>query len=200
MPDNSTGTPHKPVGKRGGYRANAKRPEGSGQYGEPTQPIRVPVSLLPVVRAWLSAKCKPLPEKFLCPAPSPTKQPLPLFASKVAAGFPSPADDHMEGALDLNEHLVKHPAATFFVRAQGDSMIGTGIHDGDLLVIDRSLEPRSGNIVIAVVNGELTVKRLKLADGGVWLMPENSSYPPMEIRDGQELTVWGVVAHVIHSL
>lgn len=185
---------------RGGFRANAKRPLGSGRFGEPTEPVRVPISLLPVVRAWLATKGKPLPEGSLTAAITSPSHKLPLFASKVAAGFPSPADDHLDGQLDLNEHLIRHPAATFFVRAQGDSMLGAGIHNGDLLVVDRSLEPRNGSIVIAVVNGELTVKRLKLESGQVCLMPENPAYPPIAIADGQDLTIWGVVAHVVHAL
>lgn len=186
--------------KHGGFRANAKRPVGTGKYGEPTEAIRVPVSLLPVVRAWLAIRGKAPPAGTRYPAPSPSVHEFPLYASRIAAGFPSPADDHQEDALDLNEHLVRHPAATFFVRAKGQSMIGAGIHDGDLLVVDRSLEPKSGTIVIAVVNGELTVKRLKLEGGGVWLVPENPEYPPIEITDGIDLVIWGVVTNVVHAL
>jgi DNA polymerase V len=185
---------------RGGSRPGAGRTPGTGTYGEPTQPIRVPVSLLPIVRAWLSARGKAPPRDASYPAPSRATRPLPLFSSWVAAGFPSPADDHLEDHLDLNEHLVRHPAATFLVRVQGDSMIGAGIQHGDLLVVDRSLEPKSGTIVIAVVNGELTVKRLKADSGGVWLVPENPNYPRLEIREGMDLTIWGVVVHVVHSL
>lgn len=199
MADDGTDIPDKP-GRRGGFRANAKRPAGTGHYGEPTQPVRVPASLLPVVRAWLAAKAKTPPACALRPVLAAQGLALPLYGSKVPAGFPSPADDHVEDALDLNAHLVKRPAATFFVRATGDSMTGAGIHSGDLLVVDRSLEPKTGSIVIAVVNGELTVKRLRLEKGRVWLMPENPAYPELEIRDGLELVIWGVVAHVVHSL
>ncbi|MGZ6518108.1 MAG: LexA family protein [Bacteroidia bacterium] len=130
----------------------------------------------------------------------PTLVDLPLFASKIPAGFPSPADDHLEATIDLNQQYIRHPAATFFVRVQGHSMIGAGIHDGDMLVVDRSLEAQSGSIVIAVVNGELTVKRLVINLDGMWLMPENSEFQPMQICEGMELHIWGVVAHVIHSL
>ncbi len=112
---------------------------------------------------------------------------------------PLPADDHLEDSLDLNEHLVQHPAATFFVRVQGDSMTGAGIHHGDLLVVDRAREAKPGAIVVAVINGELTVKRLKIESDRVWLMPENPCYPPLEIRDGMELVIWGVVAHAVKS-
>lgn len=130
----------------------------------------------------------------------PTLINLPLFASKVPAGFPSPADDHLEASIDLNQQYIKHPSATFFVKVQGHSMIGAGIHNGDMLLVDRSLEAQSGSIVIAVVNGELTVKRLLLNEEEVWLWPENPEYPPVQIKEGMELHIWGVVAHVIHSL
>lgn len=126
--------------------------------------------------------------------------PLPLYAARVAAGFPSPADDYIEGKLDLNEHLVKRPAATFFVRVEGDSMIGAGIHSGDILVVDRSLKPCHGKIVIAVLDGELTVKRLEQRKGVLRLLPENNSFPVVEITDAMDFMIWGVVTNVIHSL
>ena len=126
---------------------------------------------------------------------------LPLALCRVEAGFPSPADDYMEGSLDLNDHIIKHPSATYFVKASGDSMIGAGIFNGDLLIVDRSLEASSGKVVIAEVDGQLTVKRLlKLSDGFFSLQSENSSYPPIELQEGNEVVVWGVVTHVIHNL
>jgi DNA polymerase V len=126
---------------------------------------------------------------------------LPLALCWVEAGFPSPADDYMEGSLDLNDHIIKHPSATYFVKASGDSMIGAGIFNGDLLIVDRSLEASSGKVVIAEVDGQLTVKRLlKLSDGFFSLQSENSSYPPIELQEGNEVVVWGVVTHVIHDL
>ena len=124
----------------------------------------------------------------------------PLFGSRVQAGFPSPADDYVEGRLDLNKHLVKHPAATFFVRVAGESMINAGIHPNDILVVDRSLEPTDKRVVIAVINGELTVKRLRITNGALHLMAENPDYPPMEITPSMEFEIWGVVVHVIHTL
>jgi DNA polymerase V len=124
---------------------------------------------------------------------------LKRYASRVAAGFPSPADDHLERPIDLNEHLVPHPAATFVVRVAGDSMTGAGIRDGDLLVVDRSREAKSGSIVVAVVDGELTVKRLRLGRRGVRLEAENPAYAPIELREGTDLVIWGVVAHAIRS-
>jgi len=124
----------------------------------------------------------------------------PLFLSGVSAGFPSPADDYLDRKLDLNEHLVKNPAATFFVRVAGDSMTGAGINDNDILVVDRSLEPANNNIVIAVVNGELTVKRLIKNRGCCRLIAENPDYPPLDIGEEMELEIWGVVTFAIHSL
>lgn len=117
----------------------------------------------------------------------------PLFGHKVPAGFPSPADDYIEGRLSLDEHLVRHKDATFFVRAKGHSMVGVGIFDGDLLVVDRSLTPSSGDIVIAVLDAELTVKRLIQRDGMVILKPENPEFKEIVLKDGQDLQVWGVV-------
>jgi DNA polymerase V len=186
---------------RGGSRPGAGRKPGTGSYGEPTEPIRVPVSLLPAVRAMLKTAGKPLAHPDVKTPPAvPVTLALPFYTSRVAAGLPSPADDHQGDALDLNEHLVRHPNATFIVQVQGNSMTGAGIQHGDLLVVDRALEPRSGTIVIAVVNGELTVKRLQVDSEGIRLMPENPDYAPIEIGEGMDLTIWGVAVHVIHSL
>jgi DNA polymerase V len=125
---------------------------------------------------------------------------LPLFAGKVAAGFPSPADDYVEKSLDLNELLIQKPAATFFVRAQGESMLGAGIHPNDILVVDRSIEPVPGKIVICALNGELTVKRLE-RDNEQWqLKAENPAYPDIPIYEELELVIWGVVTNVIHAV
>ncbi len=125
---------------------------------------------------------------------------LPLFISKVSAGFPSPAEDYIDEPLDLNTYLITHPAATFFVRAIGDSMLGAGIFPNDILIIDRSLKPISGKIIIAAIDGELTVKRLKTTGKKIYLLAENPYYKPIEIRDGQEFEVWGVVTCVLHQV
>jgi len=125
---------------------------------------------------------------------------LPLAVASVSAGFPSPADDYLEGTLDLNQHLIKHPAATFFVRVAGDSMIDAGIHDGDLLLVDRSLEMVDGKVVIAIINAELLVKRVRKVGGRLFLLPENQAYQPIEVREEMDFELWGVVTHVIHSL
>jgi DNA polymerase V len=127
--------------------------------------------------------------------------PLPLYASAVAAGFPSPADDHLEGRVDLTALLVPRPAATFLVRAEGDSMREAGIHPGDLLVVDRSLAPRDGDVVVAALDGELTVKTVRrTGDGGLELRPANAAYAPIPLREGCDLVVWGVVTTVVHRL
>jgi DNA polymerase V len=135
---------------------------------------------------------------FWQPDPTQRQMLLPLFASKVSAGFPSPADDYIEKTLDLNELLVKKPAATFFVRACGRSMLGAGIHPNDILIVDRSLEPVPGKIVICALNGALTVKRL-LRRNGCWVLAaENSAYADIDLYEDLELVIWGVVTAVIH--
>ena len=125
---------------------------------------------------------------------------IPLFGCKISAGFASPADDHLERSIDLNEMLIEKPAATFMLRVEGDSMIGAGIHDGDLLIVDRSITATHGSIVIAVVDGGLTVKRLNRSGGRVRLMPENPQYSAIEILEDEELMIWGCVRHVVHSV
>lgn len=125
---------------------------------------------------------------------------LPLFSTRVPAGFPSPADDYIESRLDLNEFLVSHPSATFYVRVTGDSMTGAGIYPGDILIVDRALTPRSGNIIIAILNGELTVKRLIRHGGSTYLAAENPAYQPIEVRPESQFEVWGVAVHAIHAL
>ena len=128
------------------------------------------------------------------------KRSLDLYSSPVSAGFPSPAEDYIEGKLDLNQHLIRHPLATFFVRVSGDSMVGAGIHSGDLLIVDRSLEAREGTVIIAVVNGELLVKRLRFNGSQPCLVAENPEYPELEITEAMDFQVWGVVTNVIHAV
>lgn len=125
---------------------------------------------------------------------------LPLVLWRVSAGFPSPADDYVDRTLDLNELVVKHPAATFFLRVEGDSMTGAGIYDGDLLVVDRALEPTDGKVVIAALDGELTVKRVRREGKRLFLVAENDIYPPLEITEEVDLVLWGVVTHVLHDV
>jgi DNA polymerase V len=124
---------------------------------------------------------------------------FPLFTARIPAGFPSPADDYVDKGLDLNELLVRHPAATFFVRVSGDSMVGAGIHSGDVLVVDRAETVRDRSVIIAALNGELAVKRFIREKGRAYLVSENSNYAPLEVTGETGFEVWGVVVHVIHS-
>jgi len=124
----------------------------------------------------------------------------PICMSSVEAGFPSPAEDYIEGSLDLNRYLIKHPAATFFIQANGDSMINAGIHPGDILIVDRSLEAIDKKIVIAVIDGVFTVKRLRYRDSLILLEPENENYHPIIITEEKSFAIWGVVTNVIHKV
>ena len=127
-------------------------------------------------------------------------RPLCFYLSRVPAGFPSPADDYVERRLDLNEHLIRSESSTFFVRVAGHSMQDAGIHDGDLLVVDRAVEPSDGAIVVAALDGELTVKRYRDHEEQPVLVPENDDHAPIPIEPGQDLIVWGVVQHVVHDV
>lgn len=124
---------------------------------------------------------------------------VPLYGHKVAAGFPSPADDYIEGCLSLDEHLIANKQATFFVRAKGDSMKGAGILDGNILVVDKSLTPTSGSIVVACIDGSLTVKRFIKRGDTVLLHSENPLFKDIELKEGQELQVWGVVTSTVNK-
>ena len=124
---------------------------------------------------------------------------LDFYVNPVCAGFPSPAEDHLDIALDLNEHLIKHPAATFYIYAQGSSMQESGIYDGDIMVVDRSIEASSGDIVIASISGEFTVKHLLIKNQKTYLIPANKDYSPMSITDDMDMQIWGIVIHAIHS-
>lgn len=123
-----------------------------------------------------------------------------LFLNSVAAGFPSPADDIIEKKLDLNELLIKKPGATFFVKVEGHSMQEANIFSGDILIVDRSLSAVSGTIVVAVLNGEFTVKRLLKKENRLWLTPENKAFPAIEITPEMEFQIWGTVTYVIHKV
>lgn len=129
-----------------------------------------------------------------------TRNPLPFYQDTISAGFPSPAENEIEDSLDLNELLIKRPSATFFLRVSGSSMIKAGIHHNDILIVDRSIEPSNGKIVIAAINGELTVKRLFIGNNKIQLIAENDSYRPFDITENVDLHIWGVVTNVIHPL
>jgi DNA polymerase V len=152
------------------------------------------------IRPDASLDCAVMHSNFLMPVTSPGRVPLPLFASRIAAGFPSPADDYVEARLDLNELLVQRQEATYFLRVKGDSMQGAGIHPGDLIVVDRSIEAQDGSVVVAEVDGALTIKRLRLGGGAPELHPDNPAYPVIRFKEGQELRIWGVVTSSVHTV
>jgi DNA polymerase V len=124
---------------------------------------------------------------------------LDLYSYQIPAGFPSPAEDFLEKRLDLNDYLIKNQTATFLVKVTGNSMINAGISDGDILVIDRSLEPADGKIILGVLNGEFTVKRVKKKDRKLFLIPENEKFKPIEVTEEMDFQAWGVVTYSIHK-
>ena len=125
---------------------------------------------------------------------------IPFYQSNVPAGFPSPAEDFMDLDLNLQEYLVQHPSATFCVRVTGDSMENAGIFSGDVMVVDRALESKNNSIVLAVLDGEFTVKRIQKRAGKLYLKPENKNFSPIEIIEEMNFQVWGVVTHIIHKV
>lgn len=175
---------------RGGKRIGAGRPTGTGIFGEETKPVRVPVSKVNLVREFLlrAGDSDAMEDK------------TPLYGSDVQAGYPSTGDDHVETQLNLHSYVVEKPETTFFVRAKGQSMINAGIFDGDLLVVDRSIPARNGHIVIAALDGELTVKRLDKTANKLQLLPENPTYNPIEVSAEQDCLIWGVVTNVVHKV
>ena len=175
----------------------------NNQFAPPIQlPINTINKVVVNIGAWTKEQVNGLAESIRdvhLPDMS-TKLELPLQNCSVPAGFPSPAEDYVEHKLDLNSYLVTHPAATFFVRASGNSMTGANIHDGDLLIVDRSIEATHNDIVIAVVLGEITVKRLHYLRGEIALVPENESYQTIFINEHSDLHIWGVVTNAIHCV
>ncbi len=139
-------------------------------------------------------------DQLLTPRPDPEESYSPQILSLVPADFPSPADDHLDASLDLNEHLVNNKAASFYIRVSGDSMAGIGILSGDILLVDRSLEPGHNKIVVAVIDNDMVVKRLRITSDKISLVSENPHYKPIDITRGMDCYVWGVVAAVIRKL
>ncbi len=185
---------------RGGKRENAGRPRGQGQFGEPTIAIRIPQSQEPVIRNFLSTLIAQRTQRnqdtvTAIFALSPAKQNflLPLYTSKVVAGFPSPADDHVEKRLNPNDYLISNDSSTFFVQVKGDSMVDAGIFEKDVLVVDRSRTAQTGDIVLAVLDGEFTIKILGQSETGTCLIPANKNYPVIQIKENQSFEVWGVI-------
>ena len=128
-----------------------------------------------------------------------TELALPIADDGIRAGFPSPAQDFMDLSIDLNKELVKHPASTFYGRVRGDSMIDAGIHDGDMLIIDKSLEPRNGDMAICYIDGEFTIKRIRIEKEIVWLVPANEAYAPIRVTRENEFLIWGIVTYSIRK-
>ena len=124
---------------------------------------------------------------------------IPLLNDSVSAGFPSPADDYTEENIDLNEHLISNPFSTFFLRVKGDSMINAGIRDKDLIIVDKSLTAKPGNIIIAMIDGEFTIKRLSIKKDELYLKAENHNYPDFRFKNHIDVQIWGVVIYSIHS-
>ncbi len=124
---------------------------------------------------------------------------VPFFEASVAAGFPSPAEGYLDSDLDLNDYLVKNPPSTFCVKAIGESMKDAGIQSGDIMVVDRSLEPKNRSIVLAIINGDFTVKRVNVSENHLYLMPENDSFNPIKITEDMDFEIWGVVTFIIHK-
>ena len=124
---------------------------------------------------------------------------LPLIDQGISAGFPSPAQDFLDMSIDLNKELIKNPSATFYGRVKGDSMKDIGIDDGDLLIIDKSLEPKDGKIAVCFIDGEFTIKKIKLEEDFLWLEAANDNYKPIKVTKDNDFVVWGIVIHVIKS-
>lgn len=179
--------------KHGGARTGAGRPKGSGKYKEPTKAIRVPEGSITYIKEFLEGYPNVLEVGTAAQASEIPKLAIPLFSSTVAAGYPSPAEDHIEDTLDLNDYMVQRPDSTFMLRVEGESMKNIGIMPDDILVVDRSLSAAHKKIVIAAVDGELTVKRLYHRGGLIKLLPENPAYPEIPIESESDLVIWGVV-------
>lgn len=167
----------------GGKRRGAGRPKGQGPYGEKTRVMRVPESQFESIRAFLDNN----------------GYRLPLYASSVAAGLPSPVDSDIEDHIDVCGYAIKHPKESFCVRVSGESMIGAGIDLNDILVVDSRLEPKHGNIVIALIDGKTTVKRFYKKGEVLKLVPENPDFPEILLKKNDRLQIQGVVVHIMKS-
>ncbi len=137
--------------------------------------------------------------EFFVPSSSAPMQ-LPLIQEGISAGFPSPANDFLDISIDLNREFIKHPSTTFYGRVRGDSMINAGLSNGDLLIIDKSLEPSNGKIAVCFIDGEFTVKRVKIEKNQLWLVAENQKYRPIEVTEDNEFMIWGIVTTVIKNV
>ena len=192
---------------QGGKRPNSGPKKPMSPYGEKTSVIRVPNSIKPDVLIYLEAfknkvTKQPDPTLVLQASPTPIALARPVYSGKVSAGqsrFPSPAQDYEQKFLDLNERYIKNPPATFFFEVKGNSMEGSGIFEGDTVIVDRAIKPKSSSIVVADVDGEWMVKRLYKRGDVIKLLSEHSEHPPISFSEGQELVIFGVVTYVIHQ-
>jgi len=184
---------------RGGFRLGAGRKSGSGLYGEETKVIRVPRSSVSDIKKYINLSKSSNVEEVNLAYKNTTHNPLVLFEHKVPAGFPSPADDHVEKRLDLNEYLIKKSDATFFVKIKGDSMVDASINDGDIVIVDRSMQAKVGDIVLASVDGNFTIKTLSKYKLNPRLLPANEKYKPIEINDNTQFELWGVVTGAVRK-
>jgi len=184
---------------RGGFRLGAGRKPGSGLYGEETKVMRVPRSSVSNIKKYLNLSRANNVEEISLVYKETTYNPLFLFEHKVPAGFPSPADDHIEKRLDLNEYLIKKSDTTFFVKIKGDSMIDASINDGDIVIIDRSMQAKIGDIVLASVDGNFTIKTLSKYKLKPRLLPANEKYKPIEINEDTQFELWGVVTGAVRK-
>jgi len=180
--------------QRGGVRKGAGRKKDSGLYAESTKVVRIPISRISEVKNFLLNTKKTNFSIVDVIQPSIQKPiSITLFSHKVPAGFPSPADDHAESRLDLNEYLINQAESTFFVRIKGDSMVDAGILDNDIVIVDRSKSAAINDIVLASIDGEFTVKVLTKNNTGPYLMPANKEFKPIYIEEGSQFEIWGVV-------
>jgi len=186
--------------KRGGFRFGSGRKSGSGYFGEKTKVIRVPASRIIEIKKYIKSRYQTgNTDTLMLPHLSPEKSHLNLFDYKVPAGFPSPADDHIEKALDLNEYLVTKKETTFFVKIKGDSMIDASIHDGDIVIVDRSKQAKIGNIVLASVDGEFTIKILAKHLSQPRLLPANEKFQPIIVNESMQFEIWGVITGAVRK-
>lgn len=169
---------------RGGKREGAGRPKGTGRFGEKTKAMRVPESMIDDVLDMIGSKGFSVP----------------LYASTVSAGQAFSADDRLEASVNLNKYLVPNPEKTFLVKVTGDSMLNAGIHHDDVLVVERADIARNGQIVIARINGEITVKRFERSAQGVTLLPENEDFSPIPITENDDFSIYGVVTNCLHNV
>ena len=183
----------------GGARQGSGRKKDTGYYGEPTKVMRVPKSRVYDIKDYLRRAKSNNVIDFILPETNLSSNARTLFEHKVAAGFPSPADEHAEKKLDLNDYLIGQKETTFFVRIKGDSMIDATIHDGDIVIVDRSKQAKIGDIVLASIDGEFTVKTLAKQGQLPRLLPANHQYPPIEIKPEMQFEIWGVVTGAVRK-